>query len=219
MLALAVGACAFNVPSMPRAVANAPRSSAPVAALEAITPETAAYIAGGVIVLGGAAFAYQKEGEKAKEMRENSPSVVGSKPAPKAAAKPATAKPINSKDWPALGGSGAAHPMAGPWPKAPKRELWVPPPGWKPPTKPVQSWYDNGLRLTPPAPPAPPPAPPAPEKKKDFFSSFMGAHPHAAHHTAPNIPRATSEYPTLSSRSHPHPSRAHHARSTLLQAA
>jgi len=51
-------------------------------------------------------------------------------------------------EWPALGGSGAFHPMRGPWPKAPAREQWTPPPGWKPPSKPVTSWYDRGDRLT-----------------------------------------------------------------------
>ena len=39
------------------------------------------------------------------------------------------------KEWPALGGSGAWHPMRGPWPKAPVREQWVPPASWIPPTK------------------------------------------------------------------------------------
>jgi len=179
MLALAVGAAAFNVPS-PRAVATSPRSSAPVAAIEAldaITPDTYAAIAGGVAVLGGGAFAFQKQSEAVEAMRANSPSVLGKKGkvAPtKAAAKPKAApakKPVNPKAWPSLGGSGASHPMAGPWPKAPVREVWDPPPGWKPPTKPVQSWYDNGKRLMPPAPPAPPPAPPAP--KKSFMESFM----------------------------------------------
>jgi hypothetical protein len=52
------------------------------------------------------------------------------------------------KEWPALGGSGAFHPMRGPWPKAPAREQWTPPPGWIKPSKPVTSWYDRGDRLT-----------------------------------------------------------------------
>ena len=51
-------------------------------------------------------------------------------------------------EWPALGGSGAFHPMRGPWPKAPAREQWTPPPGWIKPSKPVSSWYDKGDRLT-----------------------------------------------------------------------
>ena len=51
-------------------------------------------------------------------------------------------------EWPALGGSGAFHPMRGPWPKAPAREQWTPPPGWTKPSKPVLSWYDKGERLS-----------------------------------------------------------------------
>ena len=51
------------------------------------------------------------------------------------------------KKWPYVGGTSAYHPMAGPWPKPPTRELWAPPPGWTPPKKPVFSWYDKGLRL------------------------------------------------------------------------
>lgn len=54
------------------------------------------------------------------------------------------------KDWPALGGSGTFHPMAGPWPKTPPRGQWYPPPGWMPPSKPVLSWFDMGKRLVPP---------------------------------------------------------------------
>ena len=53
------------------------------------------------------------------------------------------------EEWPSLGGSGAWHPMRGPWPKRAAREQWVPPAGWKPPTKPVLSWYDRGVRLPP----------------------------------------------------------------------
>jgi len=53
------------------------------------------------------------------------------------------------EEWPRLGGSGAWHPMRGPWPKTAAREQWVPPAGWKPPTKPVLSWYDRGARLVP----------------------------------------------------------------------
>ena len=55
------------------------------------------------------------------------------------------------KEWPMLGGSGALHPMAGPWPKTPTREQWTPPEGWTPPSKPppVGSWFDAGKRLVP----------------------------------------------------------------------
>jgi len=63
------------------------------------------------------------------------------------------------------------HRSAGRWPGDAKREVWVPPAGWKPPTKPVQSWYDKGQRLTPPAAAKAAQAPPA--KKGNFFESFM----------------------------------------------
>jgi len=72
---------------------------------------------------------------------------TSSAPAATAATSPA------NKKWPSLGGSGGPHFMAGPWPKAPTRELWKPPPGWEPPSKPtppvstVSSWYDAGQRL------------------------------------------------------------------------
>ena len=49
--------------------------------------------------------------------------------------------------------------MAGRWPGDPQREVWVPPPGWVKPTKPVQSWYDKGQRLTPVAEKAAPAKP------------------------------------------------------------
>ena len=62
-----------------------------------------------------------------------------------------------TKDWPMLGGTNKYHPMAGPWPPPPPRELWVAPEGWVPPSKPgasaaaapapVTSWYDSGVRL------------------------------------------------------------------------
>ena len=44
------------------------------------------------------------------------------------------------------------HRMAGSMPKPPPRQLWKPPPGWKPPSKPapppgVASWFDGGVRL------------------------------------------------------------------------
>ena len=61
---------------------------------------------------------------------------------------------VRAKDPASTWGIGASkptpHPKAGPWPKAPKRELWVPPAGWEPPSRPVPtvaSWYDSGERL------------------------------------------------------------------------
>ena len=52
--------------------------------------------------------------------------------------------------WPSLGGSSGPHRRAGTLPAPPPREVWVAPPGWKPPSKPVRSWYDAGLRLVAP---------------------------------------------------------------------
>ena len=52
--------------------------------------------------------------------------------------------------WPTLGGASGPHRMAGTMPPPPTREEWLPPPGWRPPSKPVLSWYDSGLRLEAP---------------------------------------------------------------------
>lgn len=57
------------------------------------------------------------------------------------------------EEWPSLGGKTGPHRMAGTMPPPPTREMWAPPPGWMPPTKPVLSWYDMGKRLTPPVTP------------------------------------------------------------------
>lgn len=40
------------------------------------------------------------------------------------------------KRWPLRGGQNRWHQYAGPWPRAPPRELWVPPPGWQAPSPP-----------------------------------------------------------------------------------
>ena len=53
-----------------------------------------------------------------------------------------------------LGGVNTWHAKSGPRPMDATRELWTPPPGWKPPTKPVISWYDSGKRLDAAAPAA-----------------------------------------------------------------
>ena len=49
--------------------------------------------------------------------------------------------------WPSLGGASGPHRMAGTMPAPSPREEWVPPAGWRPPSKPVLSWYDSGVRL------------------------------------------------------------------------
>ena len=76
-------------------------------------------------------------------------------PAPAAAAPvaapvepPPPAAPVG--DWYKGKRSLGTHRSAGRWPGDAKRTVWVPPPGWVKPTKPVQSWYDKGERLTPP---------------------------------------------------------------------
>ena len=96
---------------------------------------------------------------------------------PPAAPAPAPAAPVASVEPPppppaapvvrlvATGAALGQHRMAGRWPGDPKRTVWVPPPGWVRPTKPVQSWYDKGQRLTPPVAAKPD----APAKPANFF--------------------------------------------------
>ena len=55
--------------------------------------------------------------------------------------------------YPRKGGKPTFHPKRGPWPRDPPRELWKPPKGWVPPSRPVvvdlvPSWYDAGKRLS-----------------------------------------------------------------------
>lgn len=105
---------------------------------------------------------------------------------PPAAPAPAPAAPVASVEPPppppaapvvrlvATGAALGQHRMAGRWPGDPKRTVWVPPPGWVKPTKPVQSWYDKGQRLTPPvAAPAKPTKVPTSffDQVKAFFES------------------------------------------------
>jgi len=85
---------------------------------------------------------------------------------------PAKPKPSPKAKGSAMkGGSAGSHRMAGRWPKPPPRELWSPPPDWTPPTKPVLSWYDMGLRLSAPAP-APPSALAPPKRKRDMLGDL-----------------------------------------------
>lgn len=93
------------------------------------------------VVLAGGSFAYTSK----KSSAPSPPASEAPLPPPPAPKAP------RSRSWAPVGGSGAFHVSAGPWPKTPARELWVPPPGWEPPRKPVTSWYDKGDRLNPPA--------------------------------------------------------------------
>ena len=129
-------------------------------------------------VLGGvAAIALLGGGAAMNSNKNASPPaapVVAPPPPPPAPPPP----PPSPTDWYTGKRTAGYHRSAGRWPGDPKREMWVPPAGWKPPTKPVQSWYDKGLRLEPP------PAPPAaPEKAKPSSTAFMVAA------TASNRPR------------------------------
>eukprot|EP00908_Phaeocystis_cordata_P003475 Transcript_13807.p1 GENE.Transcript_13807~~Transcript_13807.p1 ORF type:complete len:348 (+),score=12.97 Transcript_13807:55-1098(+) len=119
-------------------------------------------------VLGGvAAIALLGGGAAMNSNKNASPPaapVVAPPPPPPAPPPP----PPSPTDWYTGKRTAGYHRSAGRWPGDPKREMWVPPAGWKPPTKPVQSWYDKGLRLEPP------PAPPAaPEKAKPSSTAFM----------------------------------------------
>merc|ERR1719310_156487 len=130
--------------------------------------------AAAVVVLGGGVFALSKKDDIP-------PAPLPTPPTP--ATETAPPPPPAPQDWPLRGGGGGTHRAAGRWPKPAARELWTPPPGWTPPTKPVSSWYDRGIRLAsaapaepvaapPAAPPAPPAAPPSFKSKlKRFFGS------------------------------------------------
>tara|TARA_B100000513_G_scaffold189231_1_gene112806 strand:- start:510 stop:1268 length:759 start_codon:yes stop_codon:yes gene_type:complete len=114
-------------------------SSSRTAAPTCLDDQTIALIAGGVTAATAGLGAFFVSTKK-----------PAAPPAPPAAAPQATPPPKPSKkQWKSLGGSSGPHRGAGRWTPPPPAELWVPPPGWKPPTKPVSSWYDSGLRLAP----------------------------------------------------------------------
>jgi len=136
---------------IPRATLSQPR-------MAVVDPEQVPLFASAAaLVLGGGYYAYTQQADGT--------AASGPPSAPNAPAKKASSPSSARRKWPLRGGSGGPHPMRGPWPPPPPREQWTPPPGWKKPSKPVQSWYDRGVRLTPPeaalAAPAPPSAPKA----------------------------------------------------------
>ena len=65
------------------------------------------------------------------------------------------------------------HRMAGRAKPQPPREQWVPPPDWKPPKKPVVSWYDRGDRLTPDTKTDNVPPAPKPKEAGNFFEKIV----------------------------------------------
>jgi len=145
------------------AVAPACRSAvsvraAPVVAVE-LTPEQL-QLAGGAAAAAVAAVGVFVAQKKDGDAPAPAPTAAASPPPP-----PPPRKAVAKKSTWGLGPKAkkvtvSQHRMTGTMPAPPPREIWKPPPGWKPPTKPVQSWYDKGLRLSPPpSPPAPPPPP------------------------------------------------------------
>ena len=131
--------------AQPRATLAQPRATLAQPRM-ALDPEQLPLLASAaVLALGGGYYAYTQQADEPGSAASVSPSA----PSPPARKPPSFSS--SRKKWPLRGGSGGPHPMRGPWPPPPPRELWTPPPGWKKPSKPVQSWYDRGVRLSPPA--------------------------------------------------------------------
>mmetsp|Transcript_50890 Transcript_50890/g.140862 ORF Transcript_50890/g.140862 Transcript_50890/m.140862 type:complete len:188 (+) Transcript_50890:11-574(+) len=146
MLLVSVAVGAFNVGMGPRAeVAHrAPRVVAvePSAAIDMASLDPTVLGGAAAVVLGGAALAFSNKGDSA-------PAPAPAPPAPAPAPSPVVSTPVV---YVPVGGTAGPHRMAGTMPPPPVRELWTPPPGWKPPSPPakvvVASWYDTGMRLT-----------------------------------------------------------------------
>ena len=178
----------------PRLPAVTPRHAAVVSAsVDFSDPTVQQYCAAAVTAALGGGILLSKKGE---EDVKADPAPPPPPPAPPPAPIP--------KSWPLVGGSGGSHRMRGPYPRTPPREQWIPPPGWKPPTKPVTSWYDRGDRLVPPAPPpaAPTAAPPSPPSfVKSFDDFFKGLF------TPGETQRKPSEWPAVGGSGASHPMR------------
>jgi len=153
------------------AVASAVTDAAPMVnaamSMSSLDMSDPTVIGAAVAVLGLGAFAASSK----EDAPAAAPTITEVEPAP---APP----PPAPKEWPLRGGPGGPHPKAGPWPRDAPRELWTPPLGWKPPTKPVTSWYDRGGRLVAaPAPvaPAPPSAAPSKPSLSSMWDSFVAS--------------------------------------------
>ena len=165
--ALVAGALLSFTPASPLVARSAaPQRAVAVAALDpaALDPKA---IGGLFAVVAAGGVAYTQQQKKADGVASPPP------PPKKAVAKPPPPpKAAAMKDsWGLKNRKGYRGGVNKPKPKTPKREIWKPPKGWKPPTKPVSSWYDRGDRLAPALAPAPPPAPPPPPK--NFFEQLI----------------------------------------------
>ena len=186
-------------PNTPGRVGGPSRTTIPFAAFDPSTIDPQVAGAAAVAILGlGAAVSQQN--------KDSAPSPAAA-PAPPAPA-PQSAPPVSSnKEWPAVGGGGAPHFMSGPWPKAPVREQWIPPPGWTPPRKPVLSWYDKGERLMPVSPPPPaasPPAPPSPPSPSSFWDNLVASLTGKSASTGTAAPASNKEWPAVGGGGAPH---------------
>eukprot|EP00966_Prymnesium_polylepis_P255671 5906993-Prymnesium_polylepis.1 len=144
MLLVSVAVGAFNVGMGPRAeVAHrAPRVVAvePSAAIDMASLDPTVLGGAAAVVLGGAALAFSNKGDSA-------PAPAPAPPAPAPAPSPVVSTPVV---YVPVGGTAGPHRMAGTMPPPPVRELWTPPPGWKPPTPPVSSWVSSAGSRTQP---------------------------------------------------------------------
>lgn len=174
-------------------------------------------------ILAGAAAVFF--GGAAVAFKGGSPSKGDAPPSP-TAPEPTVAKPVTTQtEWLAVGGTAGPHRMAGTMPRTPPRELWIPPPGWRKPSKPVRSWYDSGKRLraveswydsgerlTPPvseaAPSPPPPTGPKPASAifDEMFKSFTGFFEQQKGSAAapPEAAPAVQTWPTMGGSAGPH---------------
>ena len=193
MLFLLPTALAFapGLAPTPRARVVTGRALAPVCldgSLVAEVSDQALYAgaAAAALLVGGGLYA----GNNKKTNSAPSPP-----PAPVAApaAEPDAPPPaVPASDWYKGKRSLGTHRSAGRWPGDEKRTLWVPPAGWKRPTKPVISWYDKGQRLTPPAATPAAKASAKPTNFMDQFKAFFESATASAPSSPP--PRPTTDW-------------------------
>jgi len=148
----------------------------------AVDPDTA-YVAVGALAAAGGAYLYTQQKAATEDVAT---SVSKSQPEPTAAAPSPPPSPTKKSSWGSLKRypEKSLHRMAGRSVPPPKRELFVPPPGWVPPTKPVTSWYDMGLRLAPAAPAAVPKAVPV-NPVQAFFNNLFSSGASSGSQAAP----------------------------------